>query len=570
MKNRKTILFLLLAILAMASVEVWLTVGERRVRVAARRTALADDAESATTILLARRGEPETELSRTAAGDWRLVRPFAANVEASAVLKLLDALSQATVSESMSDAELLKMGRKRADYRLENPPLRATLANAASRRVLSFGTLTSSGEGVYVSREGEAAVLIVPVSVLAAVDVPVDQLRRRRVFDLNADSVTAFDLRQSPGSILSFEREKDGWRVGAGADKDKGKASSAVVTKFLEGLATVEAQGFVWPKGATNESAQASASLLATYGLDPETSVTVTLKRPGGVNDSISFGKGADEKTVYALVHNGGSVVTVPAALKDAALQDVARFADARLFTAAAEGVASFSLAENGTTLAFSRLGRDAWRMDAPIAAPADADAVALLLSRILALTSADLDANGAVVSLGGDAKPVAVARLALFPEGGGFERFRSKEVVRFAEGEIRRLVSSRGTNEASNVSVVYEREGKAWNVEKAPEGAVVSEAGVARVLAALAPLRAVRVERLKVAAAELARYGLESPGLRLAVDPDRESAVRRNILVGAKTEGGSFATVGAADAVFVIPPAAVEALSSPLVETRR
>ena len=559
MKNRKTILFLLLAILVLASVEAFLDRAGRRAPSAAARAFLSEDAVSATEIALARRGEPETRLERTGSGPWRLVRPFAARVEGPVVLKLLDTLSRTPVAESISDAELLRLGRSRADYALEDPPLRVTLADADTRRVLSFGLLTPSGDGVYASVDGEGTVLIVPSSALAAVDLPVDRLRRRRVFDLEADSVSAFDVRRSPGEILAFTREKDGWRVGAD------KASAAVVEKFLSSLASVEALGFVWPTGATNESAQASASLLAGYGLDPETAVTVTLKRSGGAADSISFGKRAGEKSVYALVHNGGSVVTVPEALKDAARQDVARFADARLFTAHADAVASFSLADGGTTLAFTRLAKGAWRMDAPISAPADADAVAMLLSRILALTTADLDPAGVAVMLGGEAKPVTAARLALFPEGGGFERFRAKEVVRFAAGEIRRLVSSAG---GAGASVVYARDRKAWNVEKAPEGAVVSESGVAKVLEALAPLRAVRVERLKVAAADLAKYGLEKPALCLSVDLDREDSVRRNVLVGAATEGGSFATVGAADAVFVIPPAAVEALSSPLTES--
>ena len=90
----------------------------------------------------------------------------------------------------------------------------------------------------------------------------------------------------------------------------------------------------------------------------------------------------------------------------------------------------------------------------------------------------------------------------------------------------------------------------------------------MARVLKALAPLKALRVERLKVSASGLAAYGLDRPVVRLAVDLDRANAVRRNILIGARTpDGGHYATVGAADAVFVVSPEVVEALSAPLVE---
>lgn len=562
MRNRKTVLFLLLAIVALAAVEAFLDVSGRTVRLAAR-AFLVEDPAPFTSLVLARRGEPPTALARD--GSWRLTRPFAADVEASVVLKLLDTLARTPVEETIADAELLRLGRTRADYALEDPPLRVILSNAVSRVSVSFGLLTPSGEGVYVALDGEDTVMIVPSSVLAAVDLPVDRLRRRRLFECGANAVVAFDVKQAPGQILPFAREGDGWRVGAA------KASTPVVRDFLADLTTVEAKAFVWPTGATNESEQASASLLAGYGLDPELSVTVTLKRSGGQNASISFGKRADERTVYALVHSGGAVVTVPAALKDAALQDVTRFSDARLFGDVAEGVPSLALSDGDAALSLVRADKGGWRIEAPISAPADEAEVEALLARVRGLTSADLADGGVSVSLGGGAKPATVARAALFPDGGGFERLRAKEIVDFAPGEVKRLVS-RGPadGDGGGVAVVFARDRRAWNVESAPDGAVISTRGVARVLEALAPLRAVRVERLKVSAAGLARYGLERPVLRLAVDQDRESAVRRNVLVGAATDGGYFATVGVADAVFVISPDSFEALSSPLVRATR
>ena len=558
MRNRKTILLLSCALALLAAVEALLDVSGRKVRLAAR-AVLAPDAASCAAFALERRGGPPTELVKD--GNWRLVRPFAADAEETAVLRLLDALACAPVEESVSDAELLRRGRTRADYALDEPPLRVSLSNAASRVSVAFGLLTPSGEGVYAAVAGERDVLIVPSAVLAAVDVPVDRLRRRRLFREDAGSVLSFDVRQGPGAILSFVRSGEGWRVGTG------KASTAAVAKFLSELMSAEALGFVWPTGATNESAQASASLLAGYGLDPETAVTVTLKRPGGLAASISFGKPAGESSVYAFVHGGGAVVTVPATLRDAALQDAARFADARVFPAAPSRVAALTLAEGGVTLSASRDGRGAWRLDAPISAPADADEVEALLKRALSLTSADLVERGVTVSLGGEAKPVTVAHEALFPDGGGFERLRAKELVDLPAAEVTRLVSRPGADESAGVAVVFARDRRAWRVESAPEGAVVSASGIARVLGTLAPLRAVRVERLKATEADLSRYGLEQPSLRLSVDLAREGAVRRNILVGAATNGGYFATVGSADAVFVLSAETVGALSSPLVE---
>lgn len=561
MKNRKIISFLLLAIAALAAAEVALNVLGQKTRLASR-TSLVDHAAEATSVTLERRDEAATKLDLVD-GTWRLTRPFAADVEQSVVLRLLDALDRATVTASMSDAELLKMGRTRASYSLEEPSLRVVLSNDVRRVALSFGTLLQSGEGVYAAVDGEQSVLIVLLSVFDAVDLRMEQLRRRRLFAFDAGDVESFSVKQAPGSLLSFARDGEGWR--AGTDK----AEASCVAKFLEDVTSAQALDFVWPTGATNETAQASAALLAGKGLDPETAVTVTFKRAGGQNASISFGGVADGRkdSVYALVHNGGAVVTVPSALKDAALQDAAWFADARLFQVAAEKVDSIALSDGAAGVSLS-LGDDgAWRLDAPIAAPADAAVVADLLKDLQSLTAMDLDATGVSVTLGGAAKPVVVSRQTIAGGIGGFENLRAKEIVDFADEDVKRLVSTRG--DGAGESVVYSKDRRAWNVEKAPDGAVVSDDGVAAVLAALSPLKATEVVQLKVAADELAKFGLEKPALRLAVDLDRANAVRRNILVGAETPDGTgrYATVGSADAVFVIPRASFDALSQSLVK---
>ena len=560
MRNRRTILFLLLAAVALVAAEFVLDAAGRRARVATR-AFLAEDAVSCTAVAIMRRAAPVTALAKEG-GVWRIVSPFRASVEEPAVLKLLDALAQAPVEEAITDAELLKLGRTRADFALEDPPLRVCLSNETVRLSLALGLLTPSGEGVYAALEGTDSVLVVPSSVLSAVDLPVDRLRRRRLFSGGAGTVSAFDVRQRPGVVLPFVREGDGWRVGAG------KASAPLVSKFLSGLMAAEAQAFVWPTGATNESEMASASLLTGYGLDPETAVTVTLKRPGGRSASISFGKRADERAVYALVHGGGAVVTVDASLKEMALADAADFSDSRLFPSAVEKADSLTLAEGGAALSLSRAASGAWRIDVPIAAPADAEAVAALLARLSSLTAKSLDASGVSVALGEGATPVSVARAALFPDGGGFEGLRAREIVDFPADEVKRLVSSSEARAGKDVSVVFSRDRRRWLVESAAAGAVVSEAGVARALKALAPLRALRVEKLKVSASELSAYGLDRPAVRLAVDLDRANAVRRNVLVGARTpDGGHYVTVGAADAVFAVSEEVVEALSAPLVE---
>ena len=73
--------------------------------------------------------------------------------------------------------------------------------------------------------------------------------------------------------------------------------------------------------------------------------------------------------------------------------------------------------------------------------------------------------------------------------------------------------------------------------------------------------------EKLKVLAADLDDYGLDKPSLTIAIDQEVDAAVRRNIMVGKKTKGGRFATIGASDAVFVIGDEVLNRLSADIIE---
>lgn len=556
MKNRRTILVLVLLGVALAAAE--LLVGYRAGRTSRPGADVLDQAAAdSTRVVVERRGEPPVVLERD--GEWRIVSPFASEADSAAVMRMLDAVANAKVEESESDAELLKRGRTRADYALDAPPLRVVLSGPGDREAaVDFGILTPSGGGVYASVSGSRSVAIVPSSVLAAVDVPVERLRRRRLFRGAADAVASFDVRQRSGEVVSFVRSGDGWSVGTS------KASSARVTRFLEALLSAEARSFVWPTGATNDSGRVSASLLAGYGLDAESASTVTVKGVGGRVEAVSFGKRTGGDAVYAFVHGAGPVVTVDAALDDAAGQDAGSFADARVFSVRADKVSALAMSDGALRVSLARDGRGGWRLTSPVSAPADGAAADKLLARVLAITPSDLSDVGVQVAVGDDAKPAVVRREALFPDGGGFERLRAAEVVDFRQEEIRRIVSAPAGKKPD--AVVFDRDRKVWRVEAAPDGAAVSEDGVASVVAALSPLKAVRVARLKVLASELADYGLDVPSLRVSVDVAREGAVRRNVLVGARAEDGFYATVGSADAVFVISVETLKALSSPLV----
>ena len=559
MKNRRVIFFLLLAIAALAAVETAL--GRRGVKPTAAALTLVDTDSPVSEVTIERRGEGVIRLKKDAR--WRLVEPCRAAANEPTVLKLLDALAQIAVTDRISDSELAKVGKDRSDFSLAEPHLKVTLGTAdGAKLVIAFGVPTPTDDGVYAAVEGVEAVFITPSSVFEAVDVPVEALRRRALFALGAESVREFGVRSGEQPAVTFVRDGEAWRCG---DRP---AAAANLKEYLETLTAAQAQSFVWPVGGTNEAEHASAALLSGYGLETESAVTVTLKGADGAERRIVFGKETADGTVYALVQNGAAVVTVPAELKSGAVQNQVRFIDSRLFPVESAAVAAITIMDGDTVCTLSRSDKDGWRLEAPVMAPADAEAVEAMLARLVKLTTDDLDQAGLSVSVAADREPVRIARSALLPTG-GLEALRSRTVLKIDSALLRRLVRTPAAKDGEAVSVVYSRERKGWNVEK-PEGrGEVAAEAVAAVVNALAELKAMRVEKLKVLASDLDDYGLDDPFLTLAVDQEREGAVRRNLLIGKKTEGGRYVTVGSTDAIFTVADEVLEKLLLPLVSFR-
>jgi len=291
----------------------------------------------------------------------------------------------------------------------------------------------------------------------------------------------------------------------------------------------------------------------------------LTLKGTDGTDRRISFGSDAGDGRVYALVHNGAAIVTVDGALKDMASLDNSTFADTRLFPYEPSQISGLSIVDGGVSCMLAKNEDGSWRMDSPVSAAASLTAVESLLSAVLALRGGDVDEDGVEVSVSSDERKVRVSRASL---GAQFrlEDLRSLEILKIDPASVRRL-SVTGTDTNGMKSVAYDRDRRAWSVETSSVPGSVSEGGITRVLGVVNPLVAGRIVKLKVSAEDLGGYGLDKPRLTVAIDLEREDAIRRNILVGDATDGGCFATVGASDAVFVLPESAVYDLSADIVE---
>lgn len=561
MKNMRIIVWLLAGISLLVAANFFLSFNDTpETAIVQRRSLLTVPDDAVSLVEISRGGAVESVLTHT--GSWRLVEPFPGSVDESVVLKLLDALAYAPLDDSLGDQELLKLGRTRADFGLDNPRLRVRVRAGDTDTSISFGTATPSASGVYAAIEGVHAVFVVPSNTFAAVDVPASGFRRRTLFTSGEESVASFDVKRGTGEFMRFKRDGDGWAM---VQPTEGPASAPKIKKLLTDVMSASAYDFVWPIGGSNEVAEVSGALLAGYGLGAENAVTLTLKGTDGSDRRISFGSDAGEGRVYALVHNGSAIVTVDGSLKDMASLGNSAFADTRLFPYEASQVNGISIVDGGVTCMLAKNDDGSWRMDSPISAPASLTAVESLVSAVLALRGGDADEKGVEVSISADERKVHVARGSL---GTHFrlENLRSLEILKIDPASVRRL-SVTGTNTNKMKSVAYDRDRRAWSVEASSVSGTVSEGGITRVLGVVNPLEAGRIVKLKVSADDLGGYGLDKPRLTVAIDLEREDAIRRNILVGDATDGGCFATVGASDAVFVLPESAVYDLSADIVE---
>ncbi|MGN0853986.1 MAG: DUF4340 domain-containing protein [Kiritimatiellia bacterium] len=557
MKNRRTIMWLLVAILLTGVFHLLLSYNGGVESALLPRTVLLDQpALKATRVTVARRGARPAVLEQSAA--WRLVAPYATGIDESTVLRMLDRLRTSEIKSAYSEQELLRLGLTRAKLGLAEPRVTVSVQGEDFATTLLFGALTPVGDEAYAAVEGEAAVYVVSSNLFAAVDIPPEGFRRRGILPAGIEDAQQLDIKQGAGSFMRFAREGGLWNL---VQPTNATASATRVTSFLKELSAASAIRFVWPTGEPGEPAVASAGLLAGYGLDAGNAVTVTVRGFDGEDHQVAFGNEKDG-LVCALVQNAEAIVGVEAKLKEQAMAGYTSFLDTRLFPFDPEAVARVSIDDAGTTYLLAKGEDGRWLMDSPVAAATDPTTVRALVVRLCALRSEALAKDGLIVSLSTNTAPVTVSRHAVLADL-RLENLRSRRILRIEPASVRRIVSTQG---GRSTAVVYDRDRGVWNVEASEKPGTVSAPAAADILAALNPLRAEWIVKLKVSAADLRNYGLEHPVRTLAIDLQKADSGRRNILIGDRAQGGRFATLGASDAVFVLSEETIRRLSGELV----
>ena len=576
MSDRRLALFFLAAIACLAAALALLARRARAEASEATRTTLCTFApEAVDGVEIARGGTNVVRLVRGDAGAWRLAAPFAAPADAAPVARLVDALTLLPFGDLRTAAELAELGEGFADFGLAGDA-RASVALHAhgdAARIF-FGARTASGKEVYARVEGLRNVFTLPAEVLEALPADADGFRLRTLVACARDEIAGLDLHAPDAPFIRLVRAASGWRLAAPVEAP---ADAAVVASLVDGLAGARIAGFVLPsaaqRGAAGRAVLARAAL-APYGLSAEAGLSVTVKAEARAPEQIVFGASVGTNLVYALVQGGTAVVTLEAAVADLFRKGDAAFRDTRVFPFGAdERVRSVSLSAGPLVYVLARGTNGVWRLEAPVVAPADPACAAALVNAVLRIRRNDVpdrlapeEAVRVSVATSTRVHPdVAVAR-DFFKAQGPLANLRAKTLLELDAKTVRRL--TRRPAEGASVSVAFDPERGAWGLAEGSAPATVNVEALKKLLAALTRVEATAVETLAASPADVRRCGLDAPALVIALDFEGADAVRRNLMLGARTpDGGRYATVGGADAVFVLDRATAAALMISITE---
>lgn len=592
MTNRRVIFVLLGGILA-AALALWgLAVRTAAVASLRTRAALFEGTPADVDGLEIEAAGLHVVLERRAAG-WRLVSPFPAEVDPAVVARLIDAFALGPIGDTLSYAEVRGLERSLADFGLA--PARVSVVLRSGRREdrVYLGGPTPTRAEVYARVNRLENVFTVPSNVVAVVPASLDGFRRSALLPFARDDISGLDIRVPGSPFLKLARSSSDWRL---VQPEAASAAATAVAALADRLAAARVAAYVWPTATSSidvrEDERVRTARLAPYGLDVEAGVAVTVHGPGSAAEQIVFGAPAPGGTnlVYALVQDGTAIVTVDGALAERCHVGESVFRDRRVFSAlSAARVRSVSLTTPEAVYVVVQSSNRLWRLETPVDAPADTAAVASLIDRLLRLQTSDLATNAASavrVALAVDAPTATNVPSVLVPAAalGGVPALaglRSKTLLAIGSSTLRRISVTDAAGRATIVA--YDAARAAWAVPAAPAAAAVDAASgralrsvkgtvraenVARLVAALADVEATSIETVSAAPEDLRRCGLDHPAFTVAVDVDAADAVRKNILLGGPSAGGGrYATVGGADAIFIVSRATVAALTLPLVE---
>lgn len=558
MSNSRIIVYLTLGILLTLSAHILLDLSSKISPTEAFKiTVFKPDTKFKSLTILAP-GKPSVTLAKQE-GAWSVVEPLPGKADEREILKLLDSLTVVPWVESISDAELLRLGRGEKDFHLDDPLLTVKCNTENGEKELLFGLSTPSGDGVYAEIKSEPNVYVLSYDVYKLFARQANEFRAHRLIVETPDHVRVLDVKLGSVPLGSFSKKGDFWVFDNGM-----KTSNAKIIELITAICQLEAKDFIWPVDAAGSLAEIPQSVLSGYGLDGEGTIKVTIGGNDGRETRFAIGKEAGDGTVYALTDFGRSIVTIDGDIKEKLLNGADTLVDNHVFPYELDKITSLKLSYNEEEFLFKKGTDRLWRFESPISAEVDLAQMTTLLTRILELTHEDAVAGGIEVAVNEEAESAAFSKVLLFKDG-GIEDLRSKEIIKISPDTIKRIVVG-GAIIIEPQSVVYDSSRRLWSAERPAGVSKVNEEAIKSILSVFESLVAEKVVKVHPEPKDLRAYGLEDPYLIISIDRSKFDVPRKNLLIGNETEGGRYATIGVSDAIFILPTPILERLKYDII----
>jgi hypothetical protein len=248
----------------------------------------------------------EIALERSGQG-WEIVRPLRARADDAAVEKLLGSLLGLEivdfVADSANDLSAYGLEEPRAEFSME--------ADGASRpQALRIGGDVEGGSAVLAQFTARDSVYHLPAKAWSLLQVSPEDLRDRRIVDLNLDTVDAIHLRMD-GKEQVIQHVADGWKV------DGREISSDAIRQMVDAITSAKSQQYLplTVENLTRTGLDKPAKQIAFEAwLSENTPEESAGHRPIA---TIALGKKDGDKA-YVRINEDPEICVIPASLIDA------------------------------------------------------------------------------------------------------------------------------------------------------------------------------------------------------------------------------------------------------------
>lgn len=610
MSNLKSIFFLLGAIAFCCALLLLLRHKDALMPMQEKaRSALFDAPLDAVTRVTIDYSETRIGLERGTA-KWHLTAPFAAQVEQSAVTRLLDALESAQVVDTLSFREMRHRELSLKDLGLMPARLQLVLEEAGQRDTLLFGATTASGKECYLRRNNDEQVLVLPATILPHLPATADDLRSRRLLHGGRKDIRGLEVRAPGCPYIALSRDEKGtWLL---TQPTAAAVAQERAESLIDTLYTTPVNFFLWPTISNimdvAETETAQKTRLALYGLVEDSGTQITVLKGDNPPARVVVGRTLPEAPDlnYILLPEGVAIGAISNSIAEAFTLTLDDLRDNTPFRRAATNLRRLQVSLDHLHCTLTQTN-GIWRFETPFAGEASQSAVRATLEQLTNLkadTLTDLtlwrqqhniepDAPVSEVELQAenstlrftlfhgnlqsdsynlllaDHPTVYSVNLTNLPSAfvtkSGLLALRGTTMLALPQSAVRRLAAR--LDGKTSYSAERESDSNEWRLKAGTRGHLNSTQ-LSTLLLLLENLNAERIEEIGFTQEQFAAYGLLEPWLELTIDVDSRDTLRRTLIVGRELSFGKrYAVVRGLDILFVLDNTNLAALAAPLVE---